>query len=81
MVKTTVDYSNKEDEEVKKKLTYIYSYGINMLTRGAQRPRRHGVRVRLQACASDSWLLTRATRLLPCGATQALSAKMLSRIA
>jgi hypothetical protein len=34
MQKTVVDYSNLEDEEVMKKMTYIYTYGISMFKKG-----------------------------------------------
>ena len=34
LVPTELDYSDKEDEKVKKKLQYIYSYGITMFQRG-----------------------------------------------
>lgn len=40
MVKTSVDYTNKEDPEVLKKLRYIYSYGISMLQKGTHPKRR-----------------------------------------
>ena len=31
---TAVDYANKDDDEVKKKLRYVYGYGITMYMRG-----------------------------------------------
>ena len=34
MVKSTLDYSNKDDPKVKEKIGYVYSYGINMYKMG-----------------------------------------------
>ena len=34
MQKTKVDFGNLEDEEVMKKMTYIYTYGISMFKKG-----------------------------------------------
>ena len=63
-VPTTLDMSNTEDEEVKEKYRYVYSYGITMLTRGmiAQEPLEKAVleklagRVGMDGPAFDKWL-------------------------
>jgi hypothetical protein len=33
IVRTTIDYSNTDDEKVKERMSYIYKYGINMMMR------------------------------------------------
>ena len=61
---TKVDYSNKDDDAVREKMAYIYSYGITMFKRGLIRPEplmkiveeRVARRVGLDGPVLDQWL-------------------------
>lgn len=61
---TKVDYSNKDDDAVREKMAYIYSYGITMFKRGLIRPEplmkiveeRVARRVGLDGPGLDQWL-------------------------
>ena len=64
LFKTKLDITNKEDDAVKEKLMYIYSYGITMFKRGLiqQEPlqqiveERIAKRVGLDGPGLDQWL-------------------------
>eukprot|EP00322_Chrysochromulina_rotalis_P020840 CAMPEP_0115866124 /NCGR_PEP_ID=MMETSP0287-20121206/20086_1 /TAXON_ID=412157 /ORGANISM="Chrysochromulina rotalis, Strain UIO044" /LENGTH=177 /DNA_ID=CAMNT_0003320679 /DNA_START=14 /DNA_END=547 /DNA_ORIENTATION=+ len=64
LFKTEVDYSNKDDDRVREKMAYIYSYGITMYKRGLIEPEplqrivvnKIAARIGLDGPGLDQWL-------------------------
>ena len=64
MVPTVVDYKKTDDEKVKEKMTYIYTYGIGMFKKGflSEEALRDAVlnkianRVGMDGASFDKWL-------------------------